>query len=364
MLRVPAFLLSGSSVKPVREEAKASASGESTALEPRPPQTEEECRAIEDEVDSPCKPQEPSASTQNAPPTIPTNSPQGGAASTMNSEDPVSLQNGRRQENAVAPPSTCPPDAPTVESQDGGEDQPLVPRLGCAADASESNVPINKQSSSTLSEALFNGDNSQITEKSAPGDPIDNCVMDQLNGGHTLVADIDMDGVEGNGGIPKATAEDKDKVSHDKSSLEVEPIKQEVEPIKQEGATEERESVMAKNIGQGEVVSGESSVSKGDETSVSEIVQPCSAAGELDPEDVPSSLSEALPASSAPLQKESKKRQKLFKRSKKKSNEGNPCLSSNKVRVRDASLFLTCFIPKSFLIGFVFLLCFTFYCVH
>uniref|UniRef100_UPI003AAB4E7D inverted formin-2-like n=1 Tax=Centroberyx gerrardi TaxID=166262 RepID=UPI003AAB4E7D len=313
----------GSSVKPVEEGAETLAPETATITDSSQPQTEGHKATTGGVNGLISKPQETPATLLSAPqhgPALPPNTPQGGSATATKSplEGPVALQNGQRQQKPVISPSSPPC---TIQPKlQVGEEQPCLPTNSFKTAAFETNVLINNQSPSSLSdsdlaEAVLDGTSSLETGKSMPEEPMGSSVEAPLNGNNTLaVADVHME-------LKKSSESNIMEVGKNNMSNKISHLTQ---TVGQERGREEQESITGKRSGQDEVVSNRRSDPKDNEMSVISEIQGFDVPDGLDSDDLLSSVSEALPASaSAPPKPEPKKQQKLFRRSKKKSHEGN-----------------------------------------
>ncbi|KAF7665026.1 hypothetical protein LDENG_00158400 [Lucifuga dentata] len=298
----------GSSVKPVKEEAEASAPEIAAITDSKQPQTEGHQAStgeVNGFISSPKETPVPQSALQDRP-ALPFKRP-GEPPSITESplEKPVSLQNVT---SPTSPLDTIQP-KPNVE----GEHQPCLPSNNIMADPSETNIDKNNQSPSSFSdsdlvEAVLAGTSSLVTEKLMPeteGSDV------ELQG--TQIPDVEI--------IVKESSESniagvgRNKTDHEISSL--------IETLKQEKGQEEQESNTAVTSGQDEIASKQTSDTRSNDKTVNEGIRGCDVPDGLDSEDLLPSVSEALPASAAPpLKPEPKKQLSLFRRSKKKSNQG------------------------------------------
>lgn len=227
---------------------------------------------------------------------------------------------------------------PEVEA----EHQPGLPTNGFSLDSTETSVlSPSSLSDSDLLEAVLDGTSSLVPEKLMREEPADISVNVQIKESPLPNADNVTPSNESN-----KTGDGKGETSNKISHL--------TETVGQEKAREERERIIVKTSGQDEVVSSKRSDPKSNITTLSEGIEGCDVPDGLESEDLPS-VSEAVPPS---LKPEPKRQQSLFKRNKKKSNQGNPSINLNKDLVWNASL-LMCLKGKS-LVVFV-LLYLTFY---
>ncbi|KAM3871342.1 LOW QUALITY PROTEIN: inverted formin-2 [Diretmus argenteus] len=294
--------LPGSSVKSVKEEAEALAPEIAPVTGPRQPQTEGHKATAGGVNGFISKPQETVASLQKASkdgPALPPSTPQ---------ESPASSQNGQPQKKPLISTGS-----PLHMIQPKPQDDLTTGSSEC--------VFINNQSPSAFSDSglvedVVDGPCSLVTEKLVPEEPMGSSVEIQLNGTRTsAVADIDMN-------VKEIDESNLMGVGQNESSNKVRCL---TETVGQEGGTEEQGSIIGKGSGQDDDVSKKHSQDpKGNETSVSESLRGCDVPDGPGSEELLPRVSEVLPASaSGPLKPEPKKQQKLFKRNKKKSHEGN-----------------------------------------
>ncbi|XP_067471204.1 inverted formin-2 isoform X3 [Thunnus thynnus] len=293
-------LPSGSSVKPAGEEAAEIA----TISAPTKSQTGghqvstgEVNGLISPTEETPSAPQ--SAAQGQA---VPANTPPGEPATTTVAplERPASLQ----EEQHPKKPAVSSPDMTHSNPQSEGDHQPCLPTNGFSVDSTETSIlSPSSLSDSDLLEAVLNGTSSLGPEKLIPEEPVDVSVNVELK--ESPVPDIDINVTESSesnimgGGKDETT----NKISHSKETV----------------GLDVRECVIEKTSDQDEVVSCKQSDPKSNEKTLSEGIQACDVPDGLESEDLPS-VSEADPPS---LNPEPKKQQSLFKRSKRKSNQGN-----------------------------------------
>ncbi|XP_070776084.1 inverted formin-2 [Enoplosus armatus] len=291
---------SGSSVKPVDEEAVEMA----TTTAPTKPQTEGH-QASTSNLNGFISPSEetppaPQSAAQDGPAVPPSTLP-GGPAMTMQAplERPASLQEGQHlQKPAVSSLDMTQP-LPQVEA----EHQPCLPTNGFSLDSTETSVlSPSSLSDSDLLEAVLDGTSSLVPEKLMPEEPADISVNVQIKESPLPNTDNVPQSSESNimGG---GKGETSNKISH----------------LTETAGREEREHIIVKTSGRDEAEGYKHSDPKSNVTTVSEGIEGCDVPDGLGSEDLPS-VSEAVPPS---LKPEPKKQQSLFKRNKKKSNQGN-----------------------------------------
>lgn len=320
-------------MKPVSEEAV----GMATITAPTKPPTEGH-QASTGEVNGFISPSEetppaPESAVQDgavAPPNTLPGEP--ATAAQAHPERPASLQEGQHpRKTALSSLDTTQPQ-PQVEA----ERRPCLSTNGFSLDSTETSVlSPSSLSDSDLLEAVLDG-----TSGLMPQEPADISVNVQIEESPLPNSDNVTQSSESN-----TTGDGKGETSNKTSHL--------TETVGQEKGQKERECNIVKTSGQDEVVSYKHSDPKSNVITLCEGIEGCDVPDGLDSEDLPS-VSEAVPAS---LKPEPKKRQSLFKRNKKKSNQGNISTKLNKDHVWNASL-LTCLKGKSL---FVFLLYLTFY---
>lgn len=250
----------------------------------------------------------------------PPKAPPGEPATTIQAplERPSSLQDSQHPQEPAALPQE------TTQPQPQVEHPPCLPTNGFSLDSTETSViSPSSLSDSDLLEAALDYTPSLASEKLTPEEPADISVNVQIkqcplpNTDHlTQSSESNITG-DGKG-------ETSDKISHL------------AETVGREEGREERKCIIVKT-----------SV-----TTVSEGIEGCDVPDGLEPEP---SVSEAVPPSLKPAPK---KQSSLFKRNKKKSNQGNLFINLNKAHVWNASL-LTCLKGKSLFA--LFLLHLTFY---
>lgn len=258
-------------------------------------------------------------------PAVPPNAPRAEPASAAQApqERPVTLQEGRTSMK----PAVKQINSPEVE----GEDQPSLPTNGFSGDSTDTSVlSPSSLSDSDLIEAVVNETSSLVPEKLMPEELAG--VNDQLKENPTPDKDNVTDGKD----------ETSDKISHLKETL------------REERGLDVPDCIIVRTSCQDEVVSRKHSDAKNKEKALSESIQGYDVPDGLESDDLPS-VSEAEPPS---LKPEPKKQQSLFKRNKKKNNQGKPPINLNKDRDWNTSL-CTCLKGRSIVV--LFLLHFAFY---
>ncbi|XP_045917648.1 inverted formin-2-like isoform X2 [Micropterus dolomieu] len=293
---------SGSSVKPVDEEAVEMATA------PTKPQPEGH-QASTGGVNGFISPSEET-------PPAPQRAAQGGQAVPPNTlpQRPVITMQAPLERPALLQQGHCPkkPAASSLDmtrpsAQVEVEHPPCLSANGFSLDSSETSIlSPSSLSDSDLLNAMLDGTLSLVPEKSMPEESADISVNVQIKEGPLPNTDNMTQSSESNimGG---GKGETSNKVSHL------------IETVGQEKGREEQEQIIVKTPSQGEVMSYKHSDSKSNVTTLSEGIEGCDVPDGLGSEDLPSA-SEAVPPS---LKPEPKKRQSLFKRNKKKSNQGN-----------------------------------------
>lgn len=215
-------------------------------------------------------------------------------------ERPASLQEGQHPEK----PAVLQLDAALPQPQTEGEHQPCPSTNGFSLDSTETSVfSPSSLSDSDLLEAALDGTSSLAPEKLTPEEAADISVNVRIQESPLP----NRDDNEAQGGGSNTTGDGKGENTNKTSHLP--------ETVGQEEGREEKElHIIARASDQDEVVSHKRSDPKHGEG-----IGGCDEPDGLEPEDLPSA-SEAVPPSLTP---EPKKQQKLFKRSKKKSTQGN-----------------------------------------
>ncbi|XP_039993114.1 inverted formin-2-like isoform X2 [Xiphias gladius] len=236
-------------------------------------------------------------------------------------ERPASPLKGQRPQEPAVPSLDMTQAVPEVE----GERQPSQATNGISLDSAETSVlSPSSLSDSDLLVALLDGTSGLVPEKPMAEQPANVQIKEfPLPNTDINVTQSSESNTEGDG-----RGETNNKISHL------------TETVGQEKGEEEQESITARTYGQDELVSHKHLEPKSNVTTISE--GPSDVPDGLEPEDLP----------------EPKKKQTLFKRNKKKSNQGNLSINLNKHYVWNASL-LMCFKGKSLFV--LFLLHFAFY---
>lgn len=315
-------------MKPVGEEAVETA----TISAPTKPQTEgpqpstgEVNGLISPPEETPAAPQ---TVGQDAP-QIPPNTPQGEPATTIlpPQERPVSLQEEKLPKNPTSSSNMMQPN-PQAE----GEHQPCLPTNGFSVDSTDTSIlSPSSLTDSDLLEAVLDGTSSLVPEKLIPKEPVDINVNVQLT--ESPLPDIDISVTESSKSniLGDGKGKTTNKISHSKDTVDLDM----------------QECIGAKIANQDEVVSCKHSDPKSNKETLSGEIQAFDVPDGLESEDQPP-VSEAEPP---PHKLEPKKQQSLFKRNKRKSNQGNLSINLNK-DVWHASLF-TCLKGKSLFILFL-----------
>ncbi len=336
------FSSAGSSVKPVDEEAEELA----TTTAPSKPQSEGHWAStgevngfISPSEDIPPAPQ--SVAQDEA--AVPPNTLPGEAAKTTQAplERPTSLQGVQHpQEPAVSsPPMTQP--QPQVEA----EHKPCLPTNGFSLDSTETSVlSPSSLSDFELLDAVLDGTSSLAPEKLLPEEPADINVNVKIKESPLTNTDSVSQASESN--ILEGGKGETSKLSH-LTAMEG-----------QEKSQKEQEHIIVETPSQDEVLSSKHSDPKSNVTSLSEGIEGWDVPDGLRSEDMPS-VSEAVPPT---LKPELKKQPSFFKRSKKKSNQGNLSINFNKDHVWNES-FLMRFKGKSLFLAFLLHLMFYILCM-
>lgn len=273
----------------------------------------------------------PHTVVQDGPQTPPNAAPGEPATTTLPLlERPASLQEEKQPKNPASSPDMMQPN-PQAE----GEHQPCLPTNGFSVDSTETSIlSPSSLTDSDLLEAVLDGTSSLVPEKLIPEEPVDINVRVQLT--ESPAPDIDINVTESSKSniMGGGKVETTNKISHSKDTVGLD--------------------VKECTADQDEVVSWKHSDPKSNKKTLSEEIQAFDVPDGLESHDQPS-VSEAEPPS---LKPEPKKQQSLFKRNKRKSNQGNKSINLNKDHVWNASL-LTCLKGKSLFI--LFLLNVTFY---
>lgn len=248
-------------------------------------------------------------------------------------ERPASLQVGRHLEQ----PAVSSPDMTQPQSQVEGERQACLATNGFSLDSTETSVFSPSSLSDTdLLDAVSDGTSSSlVAEKPMSEKPADVSVNVEIIENPLPNKDINVTQIAES----KLIEDGKDETSSKISLL--------TETVKQQKGRGEGECIIARVSHQDEVVSHKHSEPKSNVSALSEGIEGCDVPDGRKSEDLPS-VSEAVPPS---LKPELKKQQSFFKRSRKKSNQGNLSINLNKDHVWDASL-MACLKGKSLFVLF------------
>ncbi|XP_056249175.1 inverted formin-2 isoform X2 [Seriola aureovittata] len=292
----------GSSVKPADEEAAEIA----TISAPTKSQTEGH-QASTGEVNGFISPSEgtppaPQSAVPDGPAAAPNTFPGEPAVTTQAPlERPVSLQKGQHPEN---PSLDMTRPLPQVE----GEQQPSLTTNGFSLDSTETSVlSPSSLSDSDLLDAVLDSTSSLLPEKPNHEQPADISVNVQIKECPLPKTDTNV------------TQSSESNIMGDGKGKTSNKITHLTETVGREKGGEERESISTKTHTRDEVVSHKYSDPKSNVTALSEDIEGCDVPDGQEPEDLPS-VSEEMPPS---LKPEPKKQQSLFKRNKKKSNQGD-----------------------------------------
>lgn len=297
---------SGTDVKPVDEEAD----GMATTTAPTKPQTTEGHLPITGEVNGFISPSEETppalqSAVQDGPAAPPSTLPGETAIMTQAPPGrPASLQEGKRPKE----PAVSSPDPTQPQPQDEAELRRCLPTNGFSLDSTESSaLSPSSLSDSDLLEAMLEGTSSLVPEKLMPEEPADISVNVQITESPSPDTDKVPQGSESNikGG---GKSETSDEIGSDLT-----------ESVGQEKGQEERQHIIVKTPDQDEVVGFKHSDTKSSVSTLSEGIEGWDVPDGLRSEDLPS-VSEAAPPS---LEPKPKKQPSLFKRNRKKSNQGN-----------------------------------------
>lgn len=323
-------------MKPAGEEASDTA----TITAPTKPQTERHQLASTGEVNGFISPSEETLPARQSAvpdgPAAPPNTLPGepAMATWAPPERPASLLDGQ---HPPKPEVDMTPPQPRVEA----EHQPRLSTNGLSSDSAETSVlSPTSLSDSDLLEAVLDAASDLIPEKPMPEEPADISVNVQIkksplpNAGNVTKSSESNTTGAGKG-------ETINKISHL------------TETAGQEKGRAERERIVVKMSTQDEVVSCKHPDPKSNVTTLSEGIEGYDVPDGMQSDDLPSA-SEAVPPALTPEPKKSS----LFKRNKKKSNQGKLSIKLNKDHVWNASLMM-CLKGKSLFI--LFLLHLTFY---
>lgn len=281
---------------------KSADEGAATSSAPTKPQTEDHQR-LEGEVNGFISPSEETAQAQRlsaaqdgkaGPPNPRPGEP---AITTQNLERPASLQDGQGQEK----PDVTPPEV---------EVQPSLHTNSFSLDSTETSVlSPSSLSDSDLLEAVLDNASSlvhEVSDESGISKSIDNQEDSSVT-------------------VTNETCSEIPAGDHKTTNLS---------EAKGQEVAEAKEYETARSSGKDEVWSEKHSEPKISVVALDEGISGCDVPDGQEPEDLPS-VSEEVSASVAP---EPKKQLKLFKRSKKRSNQGNPSIYFNKDHIWNASL--------------------------
>lgn len=246
-------------------------------------------------------------------------------------ERPVSLQVGQHREKPAISSTDMTQPLPQAEG-----DQACVTTNGFSLDSTETSVfSPSSLSDSELLEAVLDDTSSPTPEKLMPEKPAHISVNIQIKENPLPSKDINVTQI----GESNLIEYGKDETSSKINLL--------TETVRQEKGREERECIITRTSEQEEVVSHKHPEPKSNVSALSEGIEGCDVPDGRKSEDLPS-VSEAVPP---PLKPEPKKQQSFFKRTRKKSNQGNLSINLNKDHVWNASL-LACFKGKSVFVLF------------
>ncbi|XP_062296223.1 inverted formin-2-like [Scomber scombrus] len=289
----------GSSVKPVGEDAVESATMSAptkSQAEGHQPSTGKVNGLISPPEETPSAPQTVVQGGPQTPPNAPPGEP---AAMTLPPlERLASLQEEKRPKNPASSPDMMQPN-PQAE----GEYQPCLPTNGFSVDSTEtSTLSPSSLTDSDLLEAVLDGTSSLVPEKLIPEEPVDINVNVQLTESPAPdihnVTESSKSNIMGGGKV-----ETTNKISHSKDTV----------------GLDVQECISPRTADQDEVVSYKHSDPKSNKKTLSKEIQAFDVPDGLESRDQ-TSVSEAEPSSPKP---EPKKQQSLFKRNKRKSNQGN-----------------------------------------
>lgn len=338
------FSPSESNVKPVEEEAADTA----TITAPTKPQNEGH-QASAGEVNGFISPSEetpsaPQSAVQDRAAVAPSTLPDEVAVKEKAPpEKPASLQEGKLPQGSAVSSQNLTQPQPQVEV----EHQPRLPTNGFSMGSTETSaLSPSSLTDSDLLEAVLDSTSSLEPEKLMSEEPAGISINVEIresplpNLRDSVTQSSESNITQGGG-----QGETSDKISHLS------------ETVGQEKGQQECEHITVKTLSDDEVVSSKHSDPKSNVTTQSEEIDGWDVPDGLQSEDQPS-VSEAVPP---PPKPEPKKQHSLFKRNKKKSNQGNPSIHLNKEHVWNASL-LTCFKGKSLFLLFLSYL--TFYIMY
>ncbi|XP_047466613.1 inverted formin-2 isoform X2 [Mugil cephalus] len=241
-------------------------------------------------------------------------------------EAPPAARPDAAQDGAVAPPSTppgepdatakAPPQRPTSLLDEQRPQKPAAPTL----DTTQPPPPVEGEREPGLPTNGFSLDsteNSVFSPSSLSDSDLLEAVLDDTSGlGAETPADISVD-VH----IKESPSPQTDTNARSESNTAGDgkgDTSNKISHLREKGK-EEKECIVAKSSGQDEVVGCRDSGPKSSVTAASEDIEGYDVPDGLQPED-PASACEAVPLSP---KSEPKKQQRLFKRNKKKSNQGN-----------------------------------------
>lgn len=332
-------------MKPVEEEAAETV----TITAPTKPQNEGH-HASEGEVNGFISPSEetpsaPQRAVQDGPAVVPNTLPQEAAVEKEEPpEKPASLQEGKLPQRPAVSSQNMTQPQPQVEV----EHQPRLPTNGFSMDSTETSaLSPSSLTDSDLLEAVLDSTSSLEPEKLMSEEPADisinvEIMESPLPNTDSVTQSSGSNIMQGGG-----QGETSDKISHLSAT------------VGQKGQ-QECKRITVKTPSDDKVGSKHSDP-KSNVTTQSEGIEGWDVPDGLQSEDQPS-VSEAEPP---PLKPEPKKQQSLFKRNKKKSNQGNSSIHLNKEHVWNASL-LTCFKGKSLFLLFLmfYILCMGYFSVY
>lgn len=310
------FPPSESNVKPVEEEAAELA----TITAPTKPQTEGH-HASPGEVNGFSSPSEetppaPQSVLQDGPAVSPNTLPEEASLTVQEPlERPASLQDGQHPHKPAASSQDMMQTPPPVEA----EHQPRLPTNGFSLDSTDTSILTpSSLTDLDLLEAVLDDTSRQAPEKRMPEEPATISVNVQIEESSSPTTDNVTQTSESKL-VGSGSAETSDKI-----------ISHVTETVKREKSEKERPLIIVKTLVQEEVMSH-----KHLDTKSSDEIEGWDVPDGLQPDDLPS-VSEAVSPS---LKSEPKKQQSLFKRNKKKSNQGNP-IHFNKDHIWNASLLI------------------------
>lgn len=228
-------------------------------------------------------------------------------------------------EQNAGKPAASSPDMMQPHPQVEGEHQTCLATDGFLLDSSETSIlSPSSLSDCDMLEAALDGSSSLVSEKLIPEEPADISVNVQIKESHLTNTDINV------------TQTTKSSITEDGKDGTCSKTSLLTESVGQESSQKLQECTVTRTSDQDEVMSHKVLDPNSNVTTLCENIEGCDVPDGLKSEDLPS-VSEAVPPS---LKPEPKKQLSLFKRNKKKSNQGNLSINLNKDDLWNASLLV------------------------